>query len=43
MDAILELQIDGRWARVEDENDAMPRRRTARDPLGFCDATCVNP
>jgi hypothetical protein len=40
--SILELNIDGRWARVEDEADAMPRRRTGRDPVGFCDAACVD-
>jgi hypothetical protein len=41
--SILELNIDGQWARVEDEAEVMPRRRTGRDPLGFCDATCVDP
>jgi hypothetical protein len=41
MGSILELNVDGRWARVEDETDAMPQRRTGRDPVGFCDATCV--
>jgi hypothetical protein len=40
--SILELNIDGRWARVEDETDVMPRRRTGRDPIGFCDAACVD-
>ena len=38
--SILELNIDGQWARVEDEADVVPRRRTGRDPLGFCDAAC---
>ena len=43
-DAILELRINGQWARVVDENDVMPaRRRTGRDPVGFCDASCMNP
>jgi hypothetical protein len=41
MGAILELNIDGRWARIEDELDVMPQRRTGRDPVGFCDAACV--
>jgi hypothetical protein len=40
MGAILELRVNGQWARVEDENDMMPRQRTPRDPVGFCDATC---
>jgi hypothetical protein len=39
--SILELNIDGRWARVEDEMDATTQRRVRRDPLGFCDAACV--
>ena len=43
-DAILELRINGQWARVVDENDVMPQRRPMRpDPVGFCDASCVNP
>jgi hypothetical protein len=41
MGSILELRINGQWARVEDENDVLPRRRTSRDPAGFCDATCA--
>jgi hypothetical protein len=40
--AILELNLDGRWARVEDEADVAPRRRNLRDPPGFCDASCVD-
>ena len=39
--AILELQIDGRWARVVDELDAVPQRRPGRDAKGFCDASCI--
>jgi hypothetical protein len=42
MGSILELDIDGQWARVQDDLDLGPRqRRTRRDPVGFCDAACV--
>jgi hypothetical protein len=40
--ALFYLLPTGARARVEDEADAMPRRRTGRDPVGFCDATCVD-
>jgi hypothetical protein len=38
--SILELHIDGEWTRVEDAADALLERRTKRDPIGFCDASC---
>jgi hypothetical protein len=39
--AILELQIDGQWARVEDELDVVPQRSPGHDAKGFCDASCT--
>jgi hypothetical protein len=39
--SILELKINGQWARVEDELDApMAQRRPGRDATDFCDASC---
>jgi hypothetical protein len=37
--AVLELRVDNAWMRVENPLDVSPRRRIARDPVGFCDVT----